>query len=219
MSSSVPVTLTRSVYDQLRADVLAGLWAPGSKLILQQLRIRYGVGASPLREALNRLASEGWVVHHEQRGFSVADATEAQLRDLVHTRIAIESLALQHAFDRRDTVWEEQLVLAFHRLSRTPRSRQSEHFEENKEWEQLHRDFHHALLAGCGSPLLLDICGQLYDQAYRYRQLAAQRAYRQRNELDEHKALFDAVMAGKLAQAQKLLAQHYERTAGFLQPS
>ena len=37
---------------------------------MHELRDRYQVGASPLREALNRLSSEEWVVHHEQRGFS-----------------------------------------------------------------------------------------------------------------------------------------------------
>lgn len=216
MNAPSPSTLTRSAYDRLRSDVLAGAWPPGTKLVLQQLRERYGLGASPLREALNRLASEGWVVHNEQRGFAVAEASEERLRDLVRTRIHIESLALEQAMTRRSERWEEALVLAWHRLSRTPRSLTADHFEENPEWERLHREFHQTLLSGCESPLLLDICEQLYDQAYRYRQLAARHAHRRRNEKDEHQAMFAAVTAGDLEQAKALLAAHYERTAGFL---
>lgn len=209
-------TLTRATYDRLRADVLSGEWQPGRKLLMHELRERYQVGASPLREALNRLASEEWVVHNEQRGFSVAQATPERLDDLVATRISIESLALAQALARRTPEWEEKLVLAFHRLSRTPRSVQSDSFEENPEWERLHRAYHLTLLEGCGSPLMLGFCEQLYDHAYRYRQLAAQKAYKRRNELDEHRALFDAVMAGRLDEAQRLMAEHYRRTAGFV---
>ncbi|QPN33004.1 FCD domain-containing protein [Diaphorobacter sp. JS3051] len=199
----------------MRSDLLSGVWAPGRKLLMHELRERYQVGASPLREALNRLASEEWVVHNDQRGFCVAQVSAEGLRDLVRTRIAMESLALEQAFALRTSVWEEALVLAFHRLSRTPRSVQRDSFEENPEWERHHRAFHFAVLKGCESPLLLGFCEQLYDQAYRYRQLAARKAYKQRNELDEHRVMFDAVMDNRLSDAQRLLAMHYERTASI----
>lgn len=210
-------TLARATYERLRADLLDGQWAPGRKLLMHELRTRYGVGASPLREALNRLCSEEWVVHNDQRGFSVAQTSLEQLQDLVRTRIAVEGLALEQAIAQRSQAWEEKLVLAFHRLSRTARSMRSDSFEENPEWERLHRAFHLTLLEGCGSPLLMGFCEQLYEQAYRYRQLAARKAHRRRNELDEHKAVFDAVMAGEVVQARRLLASHYERTAGIVE--
>lgn len=208
-------TLARTTYDRLRADVLSGRWQPGRKLLMHELREHYQVGASPLREALNRLASEEWVVHSDQRGFSVAQATQEQLDDLVSTRISVESLAMTQAFANRSPAWEEKMVLAFHRLSRTPRSVGADDYEENPEWERLHRAFHVSLLDGCGSPLLLGFCEQLYDQAYRYRQLAARKAYKRRNELDEHHAIFDAVMGANLEEAQRLMAEHYRRTAGI----
>ena len=211
-NTSAP-TLARTTYDLLKADVLAGRWAPGRKLPMHELRERYQVGASPLREALNRLASEEWVVHNDQRGFCVAQASQAQLDDLVSTRIAVESLALTQACERRTPQWEEQLVLAFHRLSRAQRSAQANTYLENPEWERAHRAFHMALLEGCGSALLLGFCQQLYDLAYRYRQLAARKAYQRRNELDEHRAIFEATLAGRSDEAHRLIAEHYRRTA------
>lgn len=217
MSSPASATLTVSTYDRLRADLLAGHWAPERKLLMHELRSCYGVGATPLREALNRLASEGWVVHHEQRGFCVAGVSAERLHDLVETRIAVESLALAQAFANASPAWEERLLLAFHRLSRSPRSRLADSFKENPDWEQWHRDFHLALLSGCNSPLLLNFCSQLYDQAYRYRMLAAKTAYKRRDELDEHRQIFDAVMARRLEDAQSLLADHYRRTARIIE--
>lgn len=109
------------------------------------------------------------------------------------------------------------MLLAFHRLSRTPRSATPESYEENPEWERLHRDFHRVLLSGCGSELLLNFCEQLYDRAYRFRQLAARTAYKRRNELDEHRAIFDAVLGGREEEAKKLLAAHYRRTASIFE--
>lgn len=209
----VSVSFTVLAYDRLRADLLGGHWQPGQKLLMHQLRERYDMGASPLREALNRLVAEGLVVHNDQRGFVVAEASAESLRDLVQTRISLESLALGMAFANRTSQWEEELVLAFHRLSRTPRSVQPDSYEENPSWERLHRAFHFALLQGCGSPLLLGFCEQLYDQAYRYRQLSARKAYKRRHELDEHKALFDAAMVNRLDDARRLMADHYQHTA------
>ena len=210
------VSFTVLAHDRLRADLLGGHWLPGQKLLMHQLRERYDMGASPLREALNRLAAEGLVVHNDQRGFVVAEASAESLRDLVQTRISLESLALGMAFANRTPEWEEELLLAFHRLSRTPRSTQTESFEENREWEQLHRAFHTTLLKACGSPTLLGFCDDLYDKAYRYRQLAARKAYKRRNELDEHKAMFDAVMGQRLEEAISLLSTHYRRTADII---
>jgi DNA-binding GntR family transcriptional regulator len=209
-------SLTRVAYEQLRADLLQGHWPPGRKLLMHALRDRYGMGASPLREALNRLATEGLVVHNEQRGFCVADVSAAALADLVRTRIDVESLALRHCFDRRTPQWEESLLLAFHRLSRTPRSVHAEAYDENPEWERLHRAFHVTLLSNCGSTLLLGFCEQLYDQAYRYRQLAAGRAYPRRQERDEHQAMLEAVLNSDLQEALRLLASHYQKTASFV---
>jgi DNA-binding GntR family transcriptional regulator len=213
MTSSA--SLARTIYERLRADIVGGRWPPGHKLLMHELRAHYEVGATPLREALNRLVSEHWVVHRDQRGFLVAPATAAQLEDLVQTRAALESLALGQAFARRTAQWEEDVVLAFHRLSRTPRSISEASFVENEEWERRHRTFHRALLQGCNSPTLLSFCEQLYDQTYRYRQLAAHKAHRQRHVEDEHRALVEAVLGNRLAEAQHLLGLHFQTTAKF----
>jgi DNA-binding GntR family transcriptional regulator len=212
-----PPPLRGPPYQRLRIDVLTGQWKPRHKLLMHELRQRYGLGASPLREALNRPASEGLVVHNEQRGFTVAQATAEQLRDLVQTRLALESMALTRAFAHRTTDCEEDLLLAFHRLSRAQRSIDPDSFEDNPEWERLHRAFHTSLLKACESATLQGFCGELYDKAYRFRQLAARKAYRRRNELEEHRALLNCVMENRLQDAIALLTEHYRLTAEIIE--
>lgn len=54
------------------------------------------------------------------------------------------------------------------------------------------------------------------EYAYRYRQLAAKKAFKVRNEFEEHRAVFEAVVGGRLEDAQGLLAAHYRSTANII---
>ena len=209
----VATTRASSVYAQLRADISHGTLEPGSKLRVEAMCQRYGVGASPLREALNRLSAEGLVDRTDQRGFSVAALKWDELPILTHSRVQLESMALRESIAARDSEWEDRLVLLMHRLARTPRSLSDRHYEPNPVWETLHRDFHRALLARCPSRWVLGFCDTLAEEAYRFRQLAAGKSYPKRNEHAEHAAIFEAAIAGRADEAVRLLTEHYTRTS------
>ena len=208
-----PVT-TRAgaVYERLRADITHGVLEPGSKLRVESMCARYGVGASPLREALSRLSAEGLVERSEQRGFNVAPLKWDELAILTRNRVQVEGLALCESIAARDAAWEDALVLLVHRLSRTPRSLSADHFVPNPSWEALHREFHRGLLARCPSRWLRAFCDTLADEAYRFRQLAANRSFSSRNEHAEHVAIFTAALEGRVDDAVRLLGEHYTRT-------
>ncbi len=170
-------TRATSLYDQLRADLLGGELEPASKLAIEALAERYATSATPLREALNRLVSDGLVERREQRGFVVAGISEQDLAEITQARCWLEAIALRESMAAHTVDWEEALVLAHHRLARTPRSLSASQFEDNPDWEPLHRAFHRALISGCGSRWLLSFCEQLADQHHRYRRLSAPRAH------------------------------------------
>ena len=210
--------LSTQVYQQLREDVLAGRLRPGERLRVQALSKRFEIANSPIREALNRLLSDEIVVFEDQKGFRVAPVSESELRDILHTRTMLDSLALTEAIRRADVAWEEALVLALHRLSRATRHVAPASPTANTEWERLHRNFHTTLTSGCGSRLLSRISEQLLDYSERYRLLAAD-GIPERNELDEHRAIVDACVARDAARATKLLEQHYGQTFEIIMKS
>jgi len=209
-------TRATSLYDQLRTDLLAGELEPGSKLAIEALAEHYATSATPLREALNRLVSDGMVERREQRGFVVAGISASDLAEITKTRCWLEEIALRESIAAHTTEWEEALVLAHHRLAKTPRSLATDHFEDNPEWEPLHRAFHRALIGGCGSRWLLGFCEQLADQHHRYRRLSAPRAFAKRGVKNEHQQLLDTALAGRADDAVALLRQHFERTARII---
>ena len=59
-------------YRRIRSDIIFGRLQPDQKLRLEALKEHYGVSISTLREILNRLSSEGFVVAEARRGFEVA---------------------------------------------------------------------------------------------------------------------------------------------------
>ena len=204
-------TLTTSVYIQLRSDLLSGKLRPGEKLAAEALRSRFKIGSTPIREALNRLLAEGFVALEAQKGFSVAPVSEKDLRELVTARCWIDGMAVRQSIATHDMVWEEELLLAFHRLSRGSRPSADDPSIGDPNWEHLHRRFHMALVGGCGSGWICRISEQLFDAAERYRLLAANQVP-ERNELDEHRAILDACLERRPDDATQLLDLHYGRT-------
>ena len=216
---SVAGTLASTVYDMMRRDILKGELPPGEKLRVEYLRDRYGVGASPIREALNRLSVDGVVMRVDQKGFRVAGVSVAELDELIKTRCWLEETAIRESIAAGDDAWEEGLVLAFHRLSKAPRSADQITYAINPDWEILHRAFHLALIGACGSRWLISYCEQLNDLADRYRQLAIRETYPRRNELDEHKAIMDAAVNRNAERAVEGLMEHYRRTGDIIRES
>lgn len=212
------VTLTTAVYRELRADIVAGRLKPGARLRVEELCRRFSIASSPVREALNRLVTEGFVRQEEQKGFRVAPVSRDELKELVTARCWIDKAAVVEAISRHDTAWEEGLVLALHRLSRISRWATIEPPTPDPEWERLHREFHVALVAGCGSRWIMRISAQLFDAAERYRLLGASEIP-ERHELDEHRAIVDACIARNAPLAGELIEAHYGKTFAVIMGS
>lgn len=209
-------TLAERAFRQLRDDILNGRLAPEARLRINQLQQRYGLGLSPLREALLRLSTEGLVLAQGQRGFVVAPVSLADLQDQTLARKALDTAALTQAIARGDAAWEAQVIAANHLLARTPLPQGATDVEAGKLWEQRHRAFHRTLIAGCGSQWLLRLHNQLVDQAERYRTIRIlhhkEAAAQVRDVVAEHAAITDAVLRRDTALACELLARHIGAT-------
>jgi GntR family transcriptional regulator, carbon starvation induced regulator len=207
-----PHTLATSIYARLRNDILRGVFRPGERLRLDALGERYEIGATPLREALNRLSAEELVNREEQRGFRVASVSLADLDELTKTLCWISELALRESIRNGDAAWEEAVVLAAHRLSRVAREGEAGYASFNPKWEERHRVFHLALIAACGSRWLIDFYAMLMDRNTRYRYLAFADGSEPRDVEAEHQAIYDAVLARDADRAVVAANLHIRKT-------
>lgn len=209
-----------SAYDLLRHEILHGALMAGERLRAADLRDRYGMGLTPIREALLRLAAEGLVVNEANRGARVSAVSEAELRDLMRTRRQIEALCLRAAIARGDAAWEADILRAMHLLERAPVPRRPDEREAIAHWQAMHQQFHHALVAACDSPWLLRIWADLADHSERYRKL---RLLANRNlppeERDvnvEHRAIMESALARDAERTVALMDAHLARTEALV---
>jgi len=207
-------TFASVAYARLRGEIIAGAFAGGEKLRIRHLCERFGFGISPVREALNRLSSDGFVVQNDLHGFRVAPLGLADLQELTRTRAWLNERALRESIAQGDRDWEEAIVIAHHRLAKTKRWLGEDAADGvNPKWEAAHRIFHAALIAGCGSRWLIGYCNQLFDMADRYRHMSRTRASRRTRGPDEHRLIMEATIARDADLAVSRLIEHFQRTA------
>jgi len=202
-------TLSAAVAIQLRQAIISGRLEPGSRLRLDDLRSRFGVSLSPLREALMGLSAERLVEIEGQRGFRVPPVSQPALEEITTLRMEFETMALRAAIATGDIEWESMVAGALHRLLRTGRAPSGEGLEA---WESAHTAFHMSLLSASSMPLLLKFCSVLHDHSNRYRRMFLKTHLGDRDVPGEHTRIAELTMARKADQACELLRQHIGRT-------
>ncbi|MBL6456647.1 FCD domain-containing protein [Belnapia sp. T6] len=208
LRSNPPRTLADEALLRIRADIVAGRLGAGERLQPDLLEVRYGLGRSPIREALSRLATEGLVHGEGQRGFAVSPLSEAELLDIAGLRRRLSTEALALSIARGDEDWEAEVIASFHRLSRFEERLEAMSDDAADEWERRNRDFHRALEAACGSPWLQHFCDILYDQSERYRRAFVRYPAINPAIRAQHEAIMAAAIGRDAARATGLLGDH-----------
>ena len=211
--SRAPKTLADEAYRKIRDDIIAGRLEPGDKLQPDSLKEAYGIGLSPVREALSRLASDGLVHGEGQRGFHVATVSIEELLDVADLRCQFSILALQRSIARGGESWESGVVAAYYQLNKLVEHMRADPVTYADDWERRNRAFHAALEGACGSPWLMHFCEILYDQSERYRRRFVRYPEIRGEIYEEHKQIMDAALARDEATACRILDRHIRRAA------
>ena len=199
-------TVGASTYQRIKRDIIFGALEPGSKLKLDALKQRYPASLSTLREALNRLASDGFVDAPQQRGFFVTPVSQGDLAEVANLRVLLECHALRESIANGDTEWEGKLVAARHKLAQMEqRLLQGDHSEEET-WKRYDWEFHLALIEACNSRNLLSLHSLIYDKYLRYQMLVL--THRGQEAAEEHDKILDAALARDAGAAAALLEIH-----------
>jgi GntR family transcriptional regulator, carbon starvation induced regulator len=203
-------TLTERAEASLESAIVKGHLPPGVKLRIAELAKEFGVSATPMREALSRLVSRGLVFAVGQRGFRVAPTSAEDLADITLTRVTLETAGLKRSMRSGDGRWEGEIISSLHQLKRiVGRSRI---VKESPELDRIHKTFHANLIAACGSPRILELTDQLYDQAMRYRRIMLATAISADDFIAEHESLAQVVLSRSATAAAARLSAHLERT-------
>lgn len=204
--ASNTATVGASTYLHIKRDIIFGTLKPGAKLKLDGLKDRYAASPSTLREALNRLTSDGFVTAPEQRGFFVAEVSPEDLAEVASLRSLLECHALRLSIKNGDTDWEGNLVAAHHKLSRMESRMIGGDVSEEETWKRYDQEFHLALIEACDSRNLLSLHTTIFAKYLRYQMLVL--THRGEVAAAEHKDLLDAALNRDVDRAVRTLEAH-----------
>lgn len=203
---------SKAVAFWLKRDIVRGVFAPHERLKVEQLVNFYGIGHSPVREAILLLSSSGLVVHEHQKGYRVADVSLDDYDDVLSVYLRLYKLAIAMAIELGDQDWEERVVVQTFRSAKVPVALPDGDPQERERWQRAYWEFHGQLLSGCGSPLLMQLLGDIGFRLERYVNLFGDlESDLDRDHHGEQRAIVDAVVARDVDLALRLLDEYFAR--------
>ena len=198
--------------DEIRRQIHEGFLAPGQRLIEAELMGQIAVGRSTLREAYLKLAAEGLVELQHQRGACVRRMTRADLAEQFQLRECLEGFAAGLAATRvkhgGERAWLHEARAVW--LAKDVLDNELSHMENNV-------PLHDGIVAMAGNTRLAASLKLMELPGYRLQFLRLLDREQRVISAHQHLEIIDAIVAGKAAQAEKLMRAHVRRAGELAQ--
>jgi DNA-binding GntR family transcriptional regulator len=199
-----PAPLREAVYDALVEMIITAELQPGQHLVENDLAAQLGVSRQPVREALQRMQTEGWVDLRPALGAFVHIPTDDEADQLLAARTMLETesarLAAEHAtLEQVEQLWE---------LYRSGEAALASDDQEGL--VAANASLHSHIVTMSRNKVLADLIGSV-DHRVRWYYLPIART-RGKDAWDEHAELIKAIADGDPGRAGDLMRRHTERT-------
>ncbi|GAB7388620.1 GntR family transcriptional regulator [Bacillaceae bacterium] len=203
-----PKTVREYVYEQIKSQILEGVYRPGQRLIETNLAEELGVSRTPVRDALNRLETEGLITTSPHRGIFVKKLSKKDIQDFYQTRAVLEGLAAKLAAQNAT----EHELRQFREFIRE----MTEIFERDKDLSnyktlvQSNNEFHRWICRMAKNEVLAKMLADLASPITLVRSTSWTNNERKYETFKEHLAIADAILHRDAASAQKNAEAHID---------
>lgn len=202
-------SLNGLAYRQIKDKIIDLVLPPASVLDETSLAAELGIGLTPVRQALRRLAFENFVVILPRRGTIVADLNPSDLHKIFEMRLELETLAARLAAERATPAQIAQLDrLSAEALGYCPNP--SDQIETNHRLLHLDYQMHLLLSQAAHNEFLEETLEWLYGHILRLWNTALHRVTGLQEAMLEHRAIFEAVRDGNAQEAATLMRRHVQ---------
>jgi DNA-binding GntR family transcriptional regulator len=204
-----PAPLRQAVYEALIELIVNGSLRPGQHLVEGELAAHLGVSRQPVREALQRLQTEGWVDLRPAQGAFVHVPTEEEAVQLLSVRAVLETHSAQLAAERATPSDVERLwALQQDGIDALAA-------DDTKALVAANAALHTFVTELSGNAVLKELIGQV-DRRVRWYYTPIARP-RGKDAWNEHARLIRAISEGDGGRASEIMRRHTERTTAFYQ--
>ncbi len=204
--------LSDRAYQEIRKGLASGLFAPTQPLVIRTLAQNYGISATPIREALQRLVAERLLEVLPNRSIVVPAMTRDRFGELFPIRGALEGLATELATPNLDKTDKARLARLLERITETTKS------YDSRTYMKLNREFHFSIYGKAGNPELLRLIQDLWLKVGPvFNGLFDDDHYRTHAN-DEHLDIYEAIIADDAASARQAMERDLLLAAESLLP-
>jgi DNA-binding GntR family transcriptional regulator len=191
------------IYRQLRRDLGRGVYRPGP-IRIRPLAERFGVSATPVREALRRLEAEGLVTLRKNQ-IVVNALSEAELREIFAIRAELETFVLRRG---AETIRNDKALLAELESLVQAMDKQG----DPEAWRAANESFHMKIYHAAGMPRLSTMIDSLWIAVEPYLRLYVSTAGSFRASQEQHRSILVSLRKGNVDAAADVLRQHLRET-------
>ena len=210
---NIQLSVTENIFKKIKYDIVFGNLEPDQKLKLNLLQTEYNVSISILREVLNRLCGDGFIIYKVQKGFFVSPISKKDLYEIADLRITLETHALEISIKNKDYEWEAELLGAYHKLNHAENELEKNNLNAKSLWTKYDAEFHQMLIKKCNSLNLIRIHEAIFNKYLRYQLLILK--YRGKDSIKEHKDLLDYSLINNIQKAQNTLRDHIKKGVDY----
>jgi DNA-binding GntR family transcriptional regulator len=193
-----PVSLAEKAYHAIRALIVSLELAPGAVIEEPELMERLGIGRTPVREALRRLAHEQLVEVYPRRGMFVTGVDVRELARLSEVRAVLEPEAARLAAGRATEDDRAELADLIDEL------------DDPESLIDLDERIHRAVYRATHNQFLVATLEEYYLLALRIWFLALEQPRELEQAVLEHRALLEAILARDAAGAERIMRAHVD---------
>jgi DNA-binding GntR family transcriptional regulator len=200
----LPLRVTSAVIaEQLRERILDGSFAPGEQISELQLAAKLQMSRGPVREAVQRLAQEGLLVNHRNRGVFVIELEVGDIEDVYRGRRAIEKEAASTVYERGiPAALADRLQEILQNIAQ---------YMNAGDWKKLAREdlhFHETMVEAAQSPRLSRMFSTLAAETMLCMSAFDDRYIRPPTAVEEHQRLLDRLLGGDLPEMLAEIDRH-----------
>lgn len=201
MTELKSISLATQVFEKLEEDIITGVYPRGEILTELKLVEQLGVSRTPIREALRRLEQER-LIAESGKGSVVLGITLEDLVDLMDIRERIEGLAAYYATKNLSVEGKKELQHI---------SELQDFYFSKQDIDNLRKmddKFHNTIYNLTDRPVLRDTLIPLHRKSQRYRRISIEDKNRLSKSIQEHKAIYNAIVSGNAELASRLITEH-----------
>ncbi|MDR1519506.1 MAG: GntR family transcriptional regulator [Planctomycetota bacterium] len=189
--------LKTRAYHSIRHKLIHCEYVAGTMLNEAQISEELGVSRTPIREALNRIAHEGYIRILPKKGILVTDVTLNDVLQIFQARLEIEPVGLRMA---GPTLPKEELLVFRNKFL-------SDKYDIDKNF-MLDTAMHLFIIDNCGNRYLIDMMHKLFDDNTRVVISTRQSEAKVLDARKEHVAILNFLLAEDYANAQSAMIAH-----------